>query len=105
MKFIAAEERLNKTEFSNYDDWEIHPTTVYECPYCKKGLSLCFRDFEKHTFIDKFVSTIDKGDSNSFLDFACQGCDRPVRLYYTAWAGGRHGEAGFAIRFIIESKV
>jgi hypothetical protein len=38
--------------------------------------------------------------TNSFLDFYCPTCKRPVKIYYDSWAGGRHGEAGFTIKFI-----
>ncbi|MFH0728257.1 MAG: hypothetical protein V2B19_18200 [Pseudomonadota bacterium] len=118
MKTVPAEERLGKVEYNNYSDWDTYPRSVYECPFCQKGLSVSFKDLEKHSLseytnlsedtakeIDNFANTLNKGTANSFLDFLCQGCHRPVRIYYTAWAGGRHGEAGFQINFIIESKV
>ena len=118
MHKVLANKRFKKTKFNNLDDWEIHPRAAYECPYCKEVVTFCLRDFEKHQFleqtnltedvaarIDTYVKAINPGDANSYLDFACQGCHRPVRIYYTAWAGGRHCEAGHIIRFVIEEEV
>jgi hypothetical protein len=118
MRKVLADKRFKKVRFDNYDDWDKHPRAVYECPFCKEVVTFCFRDFDKHRFkdytnltedvvtrIDAYLETIDSEDANSYLDFACQGCHRPVRIYYTAWAGGRHCEYGHIIRFVIEEEV
>ena len=42
--------------------------------------------------------------NDSFLDFNCPACHKPIRIYFRSWAGGKHGDCGFDWRFIIEKK-
>jgi hypothetical protein len=111
----AANQKLSKTEFNNYDDWQSYPTSDYCCNHCKQIISINFSNLEKHassTFsnlsesdskaFDLFFLETGATPANSFLDFYCPGCKRPVRVYYISWAGGRHGEFGYSIKYVVE---
>lgn len=39
---------------------------------------------------------------DSFIDFNCPNCNRPVRIYYSSFLGGRHGEHGYQLKYIID---
>lgn len=113
MKIIPAAEILSKTEFNNQTDWENYPTADYCCDKCSQTISIDFKSLRKHQFSDfsnldiedqkQFMDIEKAGEkTNSFLDFYCPTCKRPVKIYYDSWAGGRHTEAGFKIVFIIQ---
>lgn len=114
MRLHLATEIFTKTEFNNQEDWETYPTADYCCDQCKQTVSIDFKSLTKHQFSDfsnlnatdkkefeLFETTNKPIDTNSFLDFYCPTCKRPVRIYYNSWAGGRHGEVGYAIKFLI----
>lgn len=111
MKFSAATEILNKTEFNNTSDWETIPSADYCCDYCSQIVSIDLRSLQKHQFSDfsnlnvadqQRFKEIESGKeiTKSFLDFYCPTCNRTVKVYYDSWAGGKHGEVGFTIKFI-----
>ena len=112
MKPQVATTILDKTEFTNQTDWDTFPTANYCCDNCNQVVSIDFNSLTKHQFSDfsnfnsedkelfKKIET-DSIKTNSFLDFYCPTCKRPVRIYYDNWAGGNHGEAGFSIKFIV----
>lgn len=39
---------------------------------------------------------------DSFIDFYCPKCKRPVRIYYTSFLGGRHCEHGYNLDYVID---
>jgi hypothetical protein len=111
MTLHNATEIVSKTEFNNQSDWDTYPTADYCCDKCNQIVSIDFKSLQKHQFSDfsNFTSadkelfrSFESNDTktNSFLDFYCPTCKRPVKFYYDSWAGGRHGEAGFTIKFI-----
>jgi len=110
-----ANKKLNKTEFNNQEDWDTYPTADYCCDKCNETVSFNFTNLTKHhlsTFsnfndkdkeaFDLFASANKLEPTNSFLDFYCPTCKRPVRIYYDSWAGGRHGEHGFSMKYIVD---
>ena len=110
-----ANQKLKKTEFNSQEDWETYPTADYCCDKCTSTVSLNFANLKSHqlsTFsnfnkpdkeaFNLFVSTNNLEPTNSFLDFYCPSCKRPVRMYYNSWAGGRHGEQGYSIKYVVE---
>jgi hypothetical protein len=38
---------------------------------------------------------------DSFLDFYCPKCNTPVRIYYMSFIGGRQGEVGYELVFVL----
>ncbi len=111
MKFQTATEIFSKTEFNNQTDQDTYPTADYCCDKCKHTVSIDFKNLLKHQFSDfsnltstdkEFFKSIEGQTviTNSFLDFYCPNCKRPVKLYYDSWAGGHHGEMGFTIKYI-----
>lgn len=38
---------------------------------------------------------------NSFIDFSCSKCKKPIRIYYLSWAGGRFTN-GYVIKYVID---
>lgn len=78
---------------------------------CNQAVSIDFKSLTKHQFFNfsnlisadkELFKSLESGDTqtNSFLDFYCPTCKRLVKIYYNSWAGGKHGEAGFSIKFI-----
>jgi hypothetical protein len=109
-----ANQKLHKTEFNSQEDWDTYPTADY-CDKCSQIVSFNFTNLAKHqlstfsNFNDKdkeafglFASTHKLEPTNSFLDFYCHACKRPVRIYYDYWAGGRHREHGFSMKYIVD---
>ncbi|MBE2288797.1 MAG: hypothetical protein IAE95_04535 [Chitinophagaceae bacterium] len=114
MNVRLAESVLNKVDFNSWDDWDTYPESAYKCN-CGQTVAFNFRHFQKHSFsnftnleaaavtqIEALVNDTIKSETNSFLDFHCPNCKNPVRFYFFSWAGGRHGEYGYRIKFVIE---
>ncbi len=113
MNLHLAETLLTKTNFNSYDDWETYPTADYLCK-CGQTVAINFRNLQKHSQSDftnlkkedagqiKQLAESIKEQTDSFIDFYCPQCKRPVRIYYYSWAGGRHGEYGFRLKYIIQ---
>src|SRR5262245_43991576 len=115
MKHSLARERLTKVEFNNLEDWQTYPTADYNCDKCGEKVGVELKDFDKHQFsthsnlkqqdsveVEGFRAKTNLEKTNSFLDFYCPGCGRPVRIYFDAWAGGKHGEAGHTLKYVID---
>lgn len=114
MNIKLAESILDKVDFNSYKDWETYPESEYKCS-CGQSVSFNFRNFEKHSFskfynlrqedavqMENLIDEKIKADTNSFLDFYCPGCKKPVRIYFLSWAGGKHWEHGYHIQFVID---
>ena len=111
MRLLIATEILSKTEFNNQNDWDTYPTADYCCDRCNQIVAIDFKSLTKHQFSDfsnfkaadkELFKKLESNDTktNSFLDFYCPTCKRPVKIYYNSWAGGHHGEMGFSIKFV-----
>ena len=112
-RIIDAANRLSKLEFSADQDWETYPESTYSCPCCGEQISFALRDLEKHQ-LSKFTNLLAadaqavgaasawaERNFNSFIDFYCVGCRRPVRILYYGWAGGRFTH-GYSLLYVIE---
>ena len=117
MKLIDIKKIADKLEFNNYVDRETFPKSNLRCPNCKSNVSIHYKNLSKHAFnqftnlsdtnnlkIESFIETEGIKKENSFLDYNCPDCKNPIRIYYEAWGGGRHGEAGFELKFGIVEK-
>jgi hypothetical protein len=115
MKSHLSIDKLTKTNFNNREDWDTYPTSDYSCDKCGQVISISFQNLNKHQFSKSTkLSENDAAEmtdleiaapelqTNSFLDFYCPTCHRPVRIYYDAWAGGNHMEAGHTIKFVVD---
>ena len=154
-----AEGLIDKLKFSNYEDYETYPSSIFTCDYCGDKIGFAFRDLEKHRFskvsnlkgrdkikmdrvilalipnyklkqnrqiwaltkLDRFkvwiqrlylriigitgkfppITSIKENIPDSFLDYYCPKCQRPIRIYYFSYLGGHHGELGFVIKYVI----
>jgi hypothetical protein len=110
-----ASEKLSKTEFNSLEDWQTYTTADYTCDKCNQTVSLGFKDFAKHQFSD-FTNFNDSDKksfeqhenfngqtkANSFLDFYCPSCKRPVKIFYESWGGGRHMEYGYNVKYVVD---
>jgi hypothetical protein len=159
MRIRFAKELIDKLDFSNYNDSETYPKSVFICDNCGDKIGFSFKDLEKHRFskdsnlkgknliiADRLILTmiprykirqkkqilaltnrdrlvvliqrlylrliglqgvflsIPKTNENipdSFIDYCCPKCQSPIRIYYFSFIGGRHGEMGFEIKYII----
>ena len=114
MKVQKAEGLLSKTSFNNQEDWMTYPQSIYTCTICEEKVSITFKDLDNHfkssktnltdkdNFIVSELAILNQLTEISFLYFYCPNCKRPVRVYYESWAGGKHGEAGYTINYIVE---
>ena len=115
MKVNLAESILDKVDFNGIDDWEIYPEAQYTCG-CGESVFFNLRNLSKHSRsdftnlrqedvleIENIINDTVRTETNSFLDFYCPGCKRPVRFYYLSWAGGRHGEYGYRIKYVVDT--
>lgn len=159
MKIKFAKGLLDKLEYSNYDDYETYPNSVFLCDKCGDKIGFAYKSLEKHRFsknsnlqrkdriiADRLILTmipkyklkqnrqicaltgrdrlivklqrlylrmigvnceflpVPKTNENipdSFIDFNCPNCKSPVRIYYSSFIGGRHGEMGFEIKYVM----
>jgi hypothetical protein len=113
LKISDADTRLSKLSFQADEDWESYPRSVYTCPHCGSQTGVTLRDLDRHSFSD--FTNLSATDSsaiahlaaqsgrafNSFLDFYCPGCRRPVRVCFDSWAGGRYTH-GHELVFVVE---
>src|SRR4051812_36780194 len=99
MNILDANHRLTKTTFldtAGNQDTELF--SFYECPRCHERVGFERKHFEKH--LSNSFTNLSQGDSDrfdrfakefvdelSFLDFYCQGCKLPVRIYFSFSAG------------------
>jgi hypothetical protein len=51
----------------------------------------------------KFLQLPKTGDylPDSFLDFYCPQCGKPIRVYYSSYLGGRQGEHGYILMYLV----
>lgn len=51
----------------------------------------------------KFLQLPKAGDylPDSFLDFYCPKCNKPMRVYYSSYLGGRQGEHGYILMYLV----
>lgn len=111
------EKWTNKTNFNSYDDFETNPCAKIICPNCNDRLNIKMKDLKKHQ--DSHFSNLKKEDNssltriitvsaptftNSSLDYYCPNCKSATRILYDFWAGGRHGEYGFDLKYIANIK-
>jgi len=116
MKITNIEKITKKTEFNSYIDYETYPISELTCSNCNEKVSISFKDLKKHQLSDftnltekdslEFDSYIKKNVSdipNSFIDYYCPNCKRPIKLLFESWAGGKHGEYGYKLIMLIEN--
>ena len=107
----------NKTNFNSYDDFETHPFAEIKCPTCSSLINLKMNDLRKHQ--DSHFSNLEKDDdelmtrmvvdsvpsfTKSSLDYYCSNCGTATKILYDFWAGGRHGEYGYELKYIVNIK-
>lgn len=112
---INLEERLSSTGFSSevVDGQALSIYSYYTCTCgqkirfdegnlkkAEKNPKSCIEESEQSAIEATASEFLDRNDS--FLDFFCPACRKPVRLYFQPWAGGRHGDSGIEWRFIVE---
>jgi hypothetical protein len=50
MKIRFAKGLIDKLEYSNYDDYETYPNSVFICDKCGDKIGFAYKDLEKHRF-------------------------------------------------------
>jgi len=50
MKIRFAKGLIDKLEFSNYDDYETYPNSVYTCVKCGDKIGFAYNSLQKHRF-------------------------------------------------------
>ena len=106
-------ERFFDTQ-SKVADPTIYEQIIYKCGNCKNEIEFLEKHFKKHSksrftnlkdehkkLILEFLKDNDL-KQNSFLDFYCPGCNKPVSVQFSDGYGGRHGEYFVDIIFILE---
>jgi hypothetical protein len=110
-----ADERFSETHLTSEFGESSGPLyTQYTCPQCRRALNFTRNDFEnrgrhKTTNLpsecaaDISLAALDLGlDQKAYLDWACPGCQLPARVYFSGWAGGRHGDGGIDLITVVE---
>jgi|GEM_PF-2033888 len=159
IQFRFAKDLIEKIEYSNFEDYETYPFSVFICDNCDEKISFAYRDLDKHRFskesnlkgkdkiimdrlilalipqyklkqkrqiwaltkLDRFkvriqrlylriigireifppIPSIKENIPDSFIDFYCPKCRKPIRIYYLSFIGGRHTEMGFVIKYVL----
>jgi hypothetical protein len=50
MKIRYAERLIDKLDYSNYEDYETYPNSVFICDKCGDKIGFAYKDLEKHRF-------------------------------------------------------
>jgi predicted RNA-binding Zn-ribbon protein involved in translation (DUF1610 family) len=115
--FVNAAERFDNTRFSNevLGGMAASIYSVYTCPRCAAKISYQKANFEHErpphysniapeisARFDVFAKT-NVGTKLDYVDWLCPQCGLAARVYYSRWAGGRHGDAGITLECVIES--
>lgn len=90
---------------------------MINCPNCGNGLKINMNDLKRHQnshhsnlnkddndLVTKIVTDSAPTLTNSFLDYYCPNCNAATRIMYDFWTGGRHGEYGFELKYIVNIK-
>lgn len=48
------------------------------------------------------IPKLNENIPDSFIDFNCLKCNRPTRIYYFSSFGGKHGEIGYDLKYVID---
>jgi hypothetical protein len=48
------------------------------------------------------IPKLNENIPDSFIDFNCLKCKRPVRIYYSSYLGGKHGEIEYKLKYILD---
>ena len=48
------------------------------------------------------IPKLNENIPDSFIDFNCSKCKRPTRIYYFSSLGGKHGEIGYDLKYVID---
>jgi len=110
----GIEKWTSKTKFNSLDDFETYPTADIICPTCNKSVHIKMRDLkEAHSSNYSKLKEQDREDvlrmivdssptlAVSNLDYYCPFCTSITSVLFEFWAGGRHGEFGFELKYII----
>ena len=160
IRIRLAGDLIEKTEYSNYEDFETYPSSTYSCDSCGEQTKFNLQDLDKHRFskysnlnqsdqkiMDRLILSMipkskikQKGQiwaltkkdrlsvyfkrlilrfcnlsipflpipktkeniPDSYIDFYCQKCNRPVRIYYFSYIGGKHTEHGYELKYLMD---
>ena len=47
------------------------------------------------------IPRINENIPDSYLDYKCQNCKKPIRIYYFSYIGGKHCEYGFVLKYVL----
>ena len=159
IRIRPATDFTDKIKYSNYEDYETYPNSLFICDKCGDKVGVGYRDLDKHRFSkdsnlkgqdklimdrlilamipkyklkqsdqiwaltnrDRFTiwiqriylriigirgkflpipSTIEN-IPDSFLDYYCPKCNKPIRIYYFSFMGGRQVESGFVLKYVL----
>ncbi len=114
MRIIDCSEISKKSDFNNYDDYGTYPQADIPCAKCCNSIKIHFNNLQKHSSnsfshlrnedqlkMNIFIQLNQLTTPNSWLDYYCPNCHISTRLYYESWVGGRHGEYGFRLCFVL----
>lgn len=113
---VRAEQRFSATELSTevVDGRALPLHTHYSCPTCGQGVRFNRSDLEAAASstnleqqdaerMQREAAGLDV-DPQRFLDWYCTGCGGARRVYCKAWAGGRHGDHGVQLGWVLEAR-
>lgn len=116
IKISEAQDRFDNVSFSNViENGKSLPLfATYTCPVCDEQIRFtksnleqrAKRDFSnlsrEHQMLFNKTAQGQQFNNLEFLDWYCQNCKLPVRAYLNNWAGGKHGDAGADIIYVLE---
>ncbi|NOZ47897.1 MAG: hypothetical protein GXO79_14135 [Chlorobi bacterium] len=52
IRIRLAGDLINKTNYSNYEDFETYPSSTYHCDLCGEKIKFSLKDLDKHRFLE-----------------------------------------------------
>ncbi|MFA6455665.1 MAG: hypothetical protein WCW40_02495 [Bacteroidota bacterium] len=116
LQTINASERFDNTSFSNevIDGKSVPLQTLFTCAACGEKVGFTKNHIEHRSRVSASnLSSHHQGvfdahakehhiRTTGFLDWNCPRCTSPIRVYVEHWAGGRHGDSGVEIKYVVE---
>ncbi|MGB0849955.1 MAG: hypothetical protein ACPGTP_01805 [Bacteroidia bacterium] len=107
----------NKTNFNSLVDFDTQPCAEIKCPNCSGAINLKMKDLKKHQdshysnllkehndHLTRIITDSAPTITNSSLDYYCPDCKAAIKILYDFWAGGKHSEFGFELKYIATCK-
>lgn len=116
LRLLNGAERFDKTIFPSTQFKKVpYMGTIYTCPRCGEKKEIPVRHLENRTVLrfSKFAIDLQTQFDNfrrakkiiesGYIDWNCEKCEMPVRVYVQHWVAGAGSDFGVEIKAVVEA--